>query len=264
MLLTKIVMSQMNLTGLKNLIAVSLLLLLLDGCAEKQEVLVKTITFEPASVELFVGDFKRVTTNTFPHFADNESELDFFMTDKTVAVYDGTTVVGLDEGRSEIVATCGTAEASCPVRVFAWRISLEGVDYGVSKSAGRINHRTIADELEIELSHDTGEGLQQFSIWIRTDLVGQDIDFNKPVEGVTVAATYNVDENGFAVSAMNTGIPLVFNADWTEAEGVSVAKGNLRVNRKGTGNTFTVKANFKLSNGFAFSAEWEGKLPVTF
>ena len=254
-----------NPAGRKNPIFALLLLLCLAGCG-KQEVLVRTITFEPDEAELFVGDFKRISVSTFPHFADNESDLDFFMTDKTVAAFDGTTVVGLDEGRTEIIATCGTAEASCPIRVFTWRITLDGVDYGVSKSAGRINYRgnSTPSELEIELSHDTGDVLHQFTVWIRTDLIGQEINFNKPFEGVSVSATFDVSEDGYAVSAMNTGNPLVFNADWTEAEGVSVIWGYLRVDRKGTGSNFTLKAEFKLSNGFFFGAEWEGKLPVTF
>lgn len=248
---------------IRNILVAALLLPLLDGCVDKKEVLVTTITFEPASVELFEGDFKRVSATTFPHFADNASDLDFFVTDKKVATYDGTSLVGLNEGRAEIVASCGTVEATCPVRVFAWRISVDGVEYGVSKSTGRVSQHATSSELQIELSHDTDAGQQQFSVWVRTDLIGQEINFNTPVEGVTVAAMNDTDESGFAVSAMNTGIPLIFDADWNEAEGVSLLRGTLKVNRKGTGNTYTVKADFALSNGFLFGAEWEGKLPVT-
>ena len=252
------------LPALKIISPVFLLMLALAGCG-RQEVLVRSITFEPAEAEVFVGDFKRVQASTFPHFADNESDLDFFVANKSVAAYDGTTLVGLEEGRTEIVASCGTVEATCPVRVFSWRISLDGVDYGVSKSTGRINYRgvTTASELEIELSHDTGKVLHQFTIWIRTDLIGQAIDFNEPVDGVSVSATYDVNKDGYVVSAMNTGTPLVFDANWAEVEGVSVVWGYVRVDRKGTGNTYALKAEFKLTNGFLFGAEWEGKLPVT-
>ena len=253
------------LRGLIKMTLVLPLVLALAGCREP-EILVKTILFEPDEVELFVGDFKRVKVNTFPHFADNESDLDYFMTDKTVAAYDGSTVVGLDEGRSEIIATCGLVEASCPVRVFAWKIMVDGVEYGVSKSDAHMNYRgvTSAGELEIELSHDTGNVLHQFTVWIRTDLLGQRVDFNDPVDGVSVSATCDISKEGYAVSAMNTGNPLVFNADWSDADDVQLVSGYVRVDRKESGNVFTVKADFKLSNGFLFGAEWEGKLPVTF
>lgn len=249
-----------------SLIALLLMLTAATSCRQP-EILVKHIIFDPDDIELLVGGFKRVSVSTYPHYADNEGDLEFIVGNKKVAAYDGTSVVGLSEGKTEILATCGDVSSTCKVRVFEWYLTLENVDYGISTTDAQLNDKGPGSpkELEIKLSHDTRSPRHQFTVWIPVDLIGQKIDLTQQIAGVFVSGTYDGTQDGYVVATMSTEATKVYHADWSAAEDVTVTRGSVLVDRKsGLGNQFSVKADVHLSNGFQFGAEWEGKLPVTF
>jgi len=232
---------------------------------QKQEILVKHIIFDPDDVEVFSGSYEKVSVSTYPRYAENEQDLELIVGDKKVAAYDGSSVIGLSGGKTEILAICGDVTATCKVRVYDWQIILEGFRYGVSKSEGRLNKKggSLPMELQIDLYHNTSETLREFTVWIPINLLGQTIDINSAVANVYAAGFFDISKDGFAVATTYTGTPKVYHADWSEAEDITVSKGSVLVEQKGTGNLFHVKADIMLSNGFRFGANWEGTLPVT-
>lgn len=246
------------------LLALILLLAATASC-QQQEVLVKHIIFDPDDVEVFAGSYQKVSVSTYPRFAENEQDLEFIVGNKKVATFDGSSVIGISDGKTEILALCGDASATCQVRVYEWKLTLDGMYYGVSKSEGWLNNKggSSSKELEISLFHNTRETLHEFSVWIPVNLIGQTIDINSDVPGVFAAGLFDISKDGYAVGTMNTGKPKVYRSDWSEAEDITVVKGSVRVERKETGNLFKVKASILLSNGFSFGADWEGALPVT-
>lgn len=246
------------------LLAGMLTLVLAPSCREP-EVLVERITIEPDQVELFVDDFKRVSVNTFPHFAENEDELEYSVEKPAIASFDGHTIVGRKEGRTEVYATCGSASASCQVRVFVWKLSLEDTDYGITSATGilRRKGKTSPQELEIHLAHEAFDGhSQHFVVWLPIEQIGKNIHFSDPINGVFAAGYYDDLKDGFITCTMLEEAPLVVNADWTDAEGISLLDGSLLVEQLDAGNRYRVKGKIRLSNGFNYSANWEGTVSL--
>lgn len=231
------------------------------ACQEK-EVLVERITIEPEYVEIFEGDFAKFSVSTFPHFAANEDELAFSVSDPTVALCKGASVTGLNEGSADFVATCGDATASRPVRVYKWRLSLDGLDYGVSRAEATFYRRSgnTPQELEIRLTHAGLDGnAHRVEFRIPVGDIGAVIDFNEPGEGASALGCLNDAEAGFAVYRNYDGSPTVCNADWSAAEGVRLISGILTVDETGT-NRYRIKGRFTFTNGYAFGAQWEGQV----
>lgn len=255
---------------MKNRILIPLLTVLLLASAsscKEPEFLVERITIEPDDFEMMVGDFKKVSISTFPHFAANEDMLETYLSDKTIADFDGQTVVAKKEGVTNIIASCERVTATGRLRVYAWKITLEGKEYGISNATGKVTYggTTMTPRLDISLSHETGSQSQHVDIWISTSELNQTINFLEPIpETAFISAYYNNTENGYAVCAMNSGTPLVLNADWTDIEGdtITLTKGVLNVSHPSGTNKYSIKGEFELSNGFTFLVDWEGTLPV--
>ncbi len=238
------------------LLALILVLAAAQSCKDP-EVLVTKITFQPDHVEVFVDDFSRISVSTFPHFADNEDELTFTVTDPTIAQSDGSSVVGLKEGRTELIAECGYASTICPIRVYQWGMTLNGKDYGVGDI--EVTRTQAPKETEILFSHEDNGESQHIYIRMKNELFGTPVYFTDDVAGAYAAAYYNNYEDGYTICSMNSGKPLVLDAKWAKTSGVSVITGYCWVRQLDDGQ-YTVKADVQLTNGFSFFIDWKGRL----
>ena len=68
----------------------------------------------------------------------------------------------------------------------------------------------------------------------------------------------NNNEDGYTIAyySEELGRPVIKTADWSETEAV-LTKGLLKVESQGF-DRFKISADFALSNGYTFTAEWEG------
>ena len=231
------------------------------SCREK-EVLVNYIDIQPASVEILVGDFAKFTVKTYPHFADNEYDLECSVTRPEAALCKGSSITGLKEGAGDFVATCGDVSASRPFRVYRWPITLDGKDYGVSRAEATFYRRGKAtpQELEIRLVHEGLDGsTHHFEVRIPVEDINQIVDFMEPGQGASALAYPSETKEGLAVYRNLNGVPTVCLADWSATEGIRLISGLLTVDETGT-NQYRLKGKFSFTNGYSFKAEWEGKV----
>lgn len=228
--------------------------------------LVDKIVIDPARVEMFVGDFQRMTVLTYPHFADNEDELEFSVDDPSIALCDGTVLLGRRDGTTHFVATCGDVSSTCRIRVFEGRFDLNGKGYGVSRVEGTLyrNGTSSPKEIAIRLYHDADTTVQYFEARASLDKMGELIDFMTPGMSAYVTGYTGGDNgtDGYIISAMNSGFARVTHPDWTDAEGVKLTTGRLRIYRKGGENGYGIQADFMLSNDFDLKVDWVGTVPL--
>ncbi|MBR6424025.1 MAG: hypothetical protein IKS47_05050 [Bacteroidales bacterium] len=249
----------------KNCLILTVMLLLLAVSCKEQEVLVNRVTIEPDHFDLLVNDFKKITISTYPHFAANEDMLDYYLTNKEVAFFDGQTIVGKKEGNTELIAECDGIIATCKVRVLKWRMNLEGKEYGITEATGKVYKQSATGkpQLEIHLTHEYEGTEHHIDIWIADELLNQTVDFTQHIlETANIAAYYGFHENGYAICSYYGGDPLIYTSAWEDTSGISLTKGTLSVTHPQGSNQYIIKADFELSNGFTFNTHWEGPLPI--
>ena len=114
--------------------------------------------------------------------------------------------------------------------------------------------------LDLTLTCQQGQDTQSFWLLIKYDLLGKTIDFMQDMQESMVSVQKNNNEDGYCVAYFSEelGRPVIVTAEWGDTDAV-LTKGLLTVNQTDTG--YKVLADFALSNGYTFAADWEG--PVT-
>lgn len=241
----------------------SLFVLILAAAACQKDIPVADIRIEPASATLFVGESVNLSIQCSPEEATNVDELTVYSTNESIVSYSGGVATARDGGSAAITASCGSVLAQCRIKVYKDSFSKGGKTYGIDYGTGYLNMESEASpqSIEIDLIHEA-EPRQTFQMYLRYPQLGQDLDFTKPLSDAFVSVFAGNNEDGYSVFAMEEGGPLIVTADFSDAPGVTLVKGNLRLDQN-TGRRYKVHADFELSNGYRFFVDWEGIANLT-
>lgn len=226
------------------------------GC--QKDIPVTDIQIEPASATLFVGESVNISIQCVPEEATNLDELTVYSTNESIVSYSGGVAMARDGGSAAITASCGSVLTQCRIKVYKDSFSKGDKKYGIDYGAGYLNMESEASpqSIEIDLIHDA-EPRQTFQMYLRYHQLGQELDFTKPLADAFVSVFANNNEDGYTVFAREEDGPMIVTADFSDAPGVTLVKGILRVDPI-SGNRYKVHADFELSNGYRFFVDWEG------
>ena len=246
---------------LKLLAVAALACLLAVSCKRKEENLVTEIELSETEINLLVGETKPITVTCKPDNATNLDKLVVVSSNENVVHYTDGTVTGIAPGTVAIRATCGDAFASCWVKVLEGYFNKGGETCVIDQVSGYHNYESEPTIQSIEIIF-TQRGATEYEsenlqLYLRYDQLGQLLDFTKPLDGPFVSTYTNNNENGYTVFASEEGNPMIRQADWSDAEGVTLVKGEMKVDKSGA-NHYKVHMDFLLSNGYAFGVDWEG------
>ena len=232
-------------------------LLLTAAC--HREIPVDTIRIEPASATLFVGETLDITVSCYPEDATNTDELMVYSTNERIASYQNGTVTARSTGTAAITAACGNVLDQCRIKVYKDKFQKGDNTYGVDYATGYLYQMGTGttQELEIVLVHnDTDGSTQNFKVWLLNEQLGRELDYTQPLEGTFVGVYTNNNEDGYFVYSSGEGTPMIVRADWSYADGATLARGILKVENP-EANRYRIHADFELSNGYRFSTDWE-------
>ena len=238
--------------------------LLLSGC-KAQPILVESMEFEKSTVKLFPGEQQEMRLNCYPSNATNLDELTTSLTDPSVADFQDGLLTAKKGGNTKLIARCGSAQATAQITVYGGWFTKGGKKYGVDKASGYyyMMGEATAQEMEITLTFIEGHEqdwdlTQNFWFTIPCDRLEQTIDFLEDMSGCMAAVYKNNNEDGYTIAyySEELGRPVIKTADWSETEAV-LTKGLLKVESQGF-DRFKISADFTLSNGYTFTAQWEG------
>lgn len=236
--------------------------LLAVGCQKGKPVMVERMAFDPAVIELFPGEDQEVNLQCYPSNATNLDDIVIRVVNPSVAQFENGKLVAKSSGSTMLKATCGTVSTTAPVMVYAGWFSKGGTRYGVGKASGHIfmESEPTPQSLDLTLTCQQGQDTQSFWLLIKYDLLGKTIDFMQDMQESMVSVQKNNNEDGYCVAYFSEelGRPVIVTAEWGDTDAV-LTKGLLTVNQTDTG--YKVLADFALSNGYTFAADWEG--PVT-
>lgn len=239
--------------------------LLMAGCKKPQPVLVDKLEFETSTVKMFPGEQQEMLLKSYPSTATNLDQLTITITDPSVASFENGLLTAKAPGSAKLVATCGSAMAAANITVFSGWFTKGGQKYGVEKAEGYYITMGEATPQELDLTLTFIEGhekdwdlTQNFWFTIPYSKLGQTIDFMEDMTGCMAAVYKNNNEDGYSVAyySEDLGRPVIVTADWSSTD-ATLTKGILKVESPGT-DRFKVSADFALSNGYTFAAEWEG------
>jgi len=238
--------------------SLSLLLLLTAGACHR-EIPVDKIEILPRTATLFVGETCDITVNCFPEEATNLDELLIYSANESIIKYQDGTVTATGGGKAAVTASCGSVLAQSIFTVYKDKFTKGNTSYGIDYASGYLYTMggSTVQELEIILVNTSPGGTQNFKVWLKYDQLGQQLDYTKPLEGTFVGVYANNNENGYLVYSSSEGTPMIVRADWSSAEGVTLRRGILQVDDLHY-SKYRVHADFELSDGFRFSADWEG------
>ena len=118
-------------------------------------------------------------------------------------------------------------------------------------------------KIDLTLTHLTGEMdgnwevTQSFWFTIPYNRLGEEINFLEGMLDCQVSVQKNNNEDGYSIYySEDLGCPVVKEADWGDTD-VTLTNGLLMVTETGS-DTFSISADFALSNGYTFTAEWQG------
>lgn len=224
------------------------------------EIKVERIEFVPAQYKMFVGDERGVTVQCYPNTATNLDRLSISNSNSNVAGFEGGKLQARAAGNSLLEARCGEAYASAHVTVYSGYFTKGGKKYGVDSATGYYITMGESTPQEIQLTltyYDESGDTQNFWLDVKCSNFGKTIDFLKDMDGSMVSVQMNNNEDGYCVPyAREDGTPAVVLADWGYTD-ATLVKGLLTVESPATGR-FKVSADFALSNGYTFTASWEG------
>lgn len=234
----------------------------LAACSRKpQEIPVETIEFDPASIQMFVGDQQPVTIKCYPQNATNLDQLYTGNSDPAVADFQDGLLTARAAGYTRLQATCGNASAFANVNVYAGWFTKNEAKYGVDLAEG---HYYMMGEsspvtMDLTLSHTQADGdTQNFWILFPCSQLGKTINFLEDMTDCMAAVYMNNNEDGYTVAyySEDLGRPVIVTADWSATD-ATLTKGLLTVTDLGS-KKYKVEADFALSNGYTFTASWEG------
>lgn len=234
-------------------------LTILAATACQKDIPVNWIEIEPAKATMFVGESRPLTITCLPEDATNLDELEVYSTNEYILTWENGMVTARDEGRAAISATCGDVVAQSVIRVYKDKFIKGNSTYGIDYATGYqyLMGTGTVQELDIVLVHKAEDGsTQNFKVWVTSEQLGHDLDYTKPVEGSFVGVYANNNEDGYFVYSSAEGTPFIVEADWTFTD-LTVRRGILRVDHI-SGLRYKIHADFELSNGYAFSTDWEG------
>ena len=224
------------------------------------EIKVERIEFVPAQYKMFVGDEQGVTVQCYPNTATNLNQLSISLSNTEVAGFVNGKLKAKAAGTSALQARCGDAYAQARVTVYSGYFTKGGKKYGVDSATGYYITMGESTPQEIQLTltyYDESGDTQNFWLDVKCSNFGKTIDFLKDMDGSMVSVQMNNNEDGYCVPyAREDGTPAVVLADWGYTD-ATLVKGLLTVESPATGR-FKVSADFALSNGYTFTASWEG------
>jgi hypothetical protein len=237
------------------------IVLLLFGC-NKASVPVNKIEFNPGFAKLFIGEEQAFTVNCFPSNATNLGDMVITNSDPSVATFENGKLVAKAGGYTTLVAICGEVKGKADVTVYSGWFTKGGIKYGVDSASGWYftMGESTPQEMEMTLTHmvPNSEDTQNFWFWMKCENLGTTIDFMQDMKESQVSVQMNNNEDGYCVAyySEELGRPVVKLADWGDTD-VTLTKGLLTVTKTGSAS-FSISADFALSNGYTFKAEWEG------
>ena len=235
------------------------LLVLLAGC-RKREIPVERIVVNPEVVKLFVGETQEIHVECYPSTATNLDQLTVGNSNPEVADFEDGKLLAKLPGKSQLLARCGDVSAKSYITVYSGFFTKGGQKYGVETASGYyyLYGQTTAQEMEIELTAYEANGDEQhFCAWIKCGNLGKTIDFMKDMDESQVSVWKNQNEDGYSIPyKKEDGTPAVVAADWGYTDAV-LTRGLLTITDLTSGR-YRVEADFELSNGYKFTAEWEG------
>lgn len=238
-------------------------LCLLCACNKKpQENLVNKIEFAPSALKMFVGDQQAIEVKCYPETATNLDQLVISNTRPEVATFQNGLLTALNGGNTQLWARCGSISGILSVKVYDGWFTKGGVKYGVDMAEGYYTGMDTPEgtpkDMELTLTcNETGGDTQNFWFSISYSRLGETIDFLTDMGECMASVQKNNNEDGYCVAYPGEdGVPVIKLADWGYTE-VTLTKGILTVTSPSTGY-FTISADFALSNGYTFTAEWSG------
>ena len=244
--------------------ACALVLSLLTLAACHKDIPVTDIEINPAAATLFVGESVDLTVRCTPEDATNLDELMVYSSNESIAKYENGRVTAVDGGSTAITASCGNVMAQSRIKVYRYKLLKGGQAYGIDFAKGYQSLIEEPDDYSFEffLVHNEPDGsTQNFQIWLRSADLGKDIDYTAGPTEIGVSVYANNNEDGYCFYWGEDG-PVIRTADWSDVPGVTLTRGLLRVDHL-QGHKYSFFADFALSNGYAFSTEWEGTVSMT-
>ena len=236
------------------------IVLLLSGCRQAS-IPVQKIEFNPGFAKIFIGEEQTFTVNCTPSSATNLEDLVILNSNPSVATFENGKLVAKAGGYTSLTAVCGEAKASADITVYSGWFTKGDRKFGVDIATGY--YYTMGEsspqEMEITLTNNLpNEDTQNFWLWMKCENLGQTIDFLQDMKETMVSVQLNNNEDGYCIPyySEDQGRPVVKLADWGDTD-LTLTKGLLTVTKTGNA-TFSIVADFALSNGYTFKAEWEG------
>ena len=238
-------------------------LCLLCACNKKpQENLVNKIEFDPSALKMFVGDQQAIEVKCYPETATNLDQLVISNTRPEVATFQNGLLTALSGGNTQLWARCGSISGILSVKVYDGWFTKGGVKYGVDTVEGYYTGMDTPEgtpkDMELTLTcYETGGDTQNFWFSISYSRLGETIDFLTDMGECMASVQKNNNEDGYTVAyPAEDGTPVIKLADWGDTA-ARLTKGTLKVEDLGD-STYSVEADFALSNGYTFTASWEG------
>ncbi len=246
----------------KTLVAVALILSTTAGC--QKDIPIDDIWIKPASASLFVGETLNIDVQYSPLEATNTDEMEIYSTNESIITYSNGVVTAKDAGTAAISAVCGNVVGQCKVKVYRDKIQKGTEAFGIDYASGYLYQMGTAtpQEVEIYLIHQEANGMtQNLKLWVTNDQLGKDLDFTQPLSGMPFVGVYkNNNEDGYLVYGSESGTPMIVTADWTFTD-LTLNRGILHIDHI-QAHRYKVHVDFELSNGYAFSTDWEGTVSM--
>ena len=246
-----------------NILCLAAALCLVAACRKPEPVVipVSKMEFEPADISLFVGEKQEVVLQCYPQNATNLEDLTIQNSNNKVASFIDGLLTALSPGRTQLTARCDKVLATAVVTVYGGWFTKGGQKYGVDKAAGYYYMMGEKDPVTMDITltffQQNGDS-QNFWILFPYNKLGKTINFLEDMTDCMAAVFMNNNEDGYTVAyySEDEGRPVIVTADWSHTD-ATLTKGLLTVTDLGGGN-FKIEADFALSNGYTFTASWEG------
>lgn len=252
---------------MKRIINLILFLFVVAACSKTPaaDILVKKMEIDPSSIRFFPGDVQEVNVLCYPENATNLDQLVVLVSNTNVADFQEGMLMAKAGGYTSLTAICGEAKASADITVYSGWFTKGGKKYGVNTASGYyiMMGESTPQKIDFTLTHLTGEMdgnwevTQSFWFTIPYNRLGEEIYFLEDMLDCQVSVQKNNNEDGYSIYySEDLGCPVVKEADWGDTD-VTLTKGLLMVTETGS-DTFSISADFALSNGYTFTAEWQG------
>lgn len=226
--------------------------------------LVSRMEFDSPVYGMFVDEQVEVSLKCYPENASNLDQLAISNSNPAVADFQNGRLTAKASGTSVLTATCGNVSAKATVRVYSGWFTKGGKKYGVDSASGYyfLESEPSPQSLQITLTHTLDNG-QEEHFWAMLEYtnLGKTLDFTQNVDESQVAVYLNNNEDGYCIYGDEDGKPVLRTADWSDPGDVSLLRGILKVTDQ-TNDRFNVEADFELSNGYVFGAQWEGSVSM--